>query len=279
MFYLAPYYGTHSEHLKHIHLFWRSVNQSIHLSVRDSHTVDPVRHYCFGTSQHFTEVTRSEIADISVAMQIAREAFLQNGFLHTSLTACDTELRSVLARIDIHRGPAYFPYEVSEVAQAVLDEVKHGNLVFVPTNEDLRICVKAIQEDRKKRHASDAQQPRSANPYATIEQMIGEPLRMPQNLDTLSPLDDVQPFKYHPGMPDGEVFDLAKTPNAGEPGSWYTNSGSGQMRLYGDGGQPVVDLDFEHDHGQGVPHAHNWSIDPLTGKNSRGSGVPFSILP
>jgi hypothetical protein len=94
-----------------------------------------------------------------------------------------------------------------------------------------------------------------------------------------SMLDDAQPFEYQPKIPDGEVFALAKTPNDGEPGTWYINSGSGQMRLYGDGGQPVVDFDFDHDHGQGVPHAHNWSIDPLTGRNRRGSGVPFSILP
>jgi hypothetical protein len=92
-------------------------------------------------------------------------------------------------------------------------------------------------------------------------------------------LGDAQPFEYQADMPDGEIFDLAKTPNNGEPGTWYTNSGSGQMRLYGNNGQPAVDFDFDHDHGQGIPHAHNWSIDPLTGKNSRGSGVPFSILP
>jgi len=97
--------------------------------------------------------------------------------------------------------------------------------------------------------------------------------------DDGSLLGDAQPFEYQQDMPDGDVFDLAKTPNDGEPGTWYTNSGSGQMRLYGSDGQPVVDLDFDHDHGQGIPHAHNWSINPLTGKNGRGSGVPFSILP
>lgn len=97
--------------------------------------------------------------------------------------------------------------------------------------------------------------------------------------DDGSLLGDAQPFEYQQDMPDGDVFDLAKTPNDGEPGTWYTNSGSGQMRLYGSDGQPVVDLDFDHDHGQGIPHAHNWRINPLTGKNGRGSGVPFSILP
>ncbi|MGZ2748298.1 hypothetical protein [Burkholderia stagnalis] len=97
--------------------------------------------------------------------------------------------------------------------------------------------------------------------------------------DTATPLGDAQPFDYQPDTPNGDAFDIAKTPNEGEPGTWYTNPGSGQMRLYGDDGKPVVDFDFDHDHGQGIPHAHNWAINPLTGKLTRGSGAPMSILP
>lgn len=41
-----------------------------------------------------------------------------------------------------------------------------------------------------------------------------------------------------------DSFQLAKTPNEGEPGTWYTNPGSGQMRLYGGDGKPVVDFGF-----------------------------------
>ncbi|WP_322094381.1 hypothetical protein [Paraburkholderia bannensis] len=84
---------------------------------------------------------------------------------------------------------------------------------------------------------------------------------------------DARPFDYAPGVaPDGDSFDIAKTPNEGDPGTWYTNPGSGQMRLYGDDSKPVVDFDFDHDHGQGVPHAHNWD------KGRRGPGVAFSPL-
>lgn len=279
MFYPGPYHGTEREHLKHLQLFWPSLNQSIYLSVRDSHTFDPVHQYCFGTSQHVTEVTHTEIADITIAMQVARSAFLHNGFLRASLTTCASDLRAVLGRINFHRGPTHFPYEVSEIARAVLDEVKRGNLIFVPTNEDLRICVKAIQEDRQKRPAPYARQPQGENPYAIVQQMMGKPSRMAQNLDMPSSLSDAQPFDYQSDMPAGNVLEVAKTPNLGEPETWYTNTGSGQMRLYGDGGRPIVDFDFDHDHGQGVPHAHNWSINPLTGKNQRGTGVSFSILP
>ncbi|MCC8401435.1 hypothetical protein LJ655_05925 [Paraburkholderia sp. MMS20-SJTN17] len=92
-------------------------------------------------------------------------------------------------------------------------------------------------------------------------------------------LGDAQPFEYTEDAPTADAFDIAKTPNTGEPGTWYTNPGSGQMRLYGDDGNPVVDFDFDHDHGQGIPHAHNWAINPLTGKLRRGAGVPMSILP
>ncbi|POR48221.1 hypothetical protein B0G62_115104 [Paraburkholderia eburnea] len=88
-----------------------------------------------------------------------------------------------------------------------------------------------------------------------------------------TPLGDAQPFDYSPNdAPDGDSFDIAKTPNEGDPGTWYTNPGSGQMRMYGDDGQPVVDFDFDHDHGQGVPHAHNWD------NGVRGPGVAFSPL-
>jgi hypothetical protein len=92
-------------------------------------------------------------------------------------------------------------------------------------------------------------------------------------------LGDAQPFEYTEVVPIGDTFEIAKTPNDGEPGTWYTNPGSGQMRLYGGNGKPVVDFDFDHDHGQGTPHAHNWTLNPLTGKLGRGPGVPMSILP
>lgn len=94
-----------------------------------------------------------------------------------------------------------------------------------------------------------------------------------------TPLGDAQPFEYGEEAVREDGFDIAKTPNYGEPGTWYTNPGSRQMRLYGDGGGPVVDFDFDHDHGQGVTHAHNWAVDPLTGKSKRGAGLPMSVLP
>lgn len=83
---------------------------------------------------------------------------------------------------------------------------------------------------------------------------------------------DAQPFEYQPDMPGGDSFDIAKTPNEGDPGTWYTNPGSGQMRMYGHDGQPLVDFDFDHDHGQGIPHAHNWD------NGVRGPGVSFSQI-
>lgn len=91
--------------------------------------------------------------------------------------------------------------------------------------------------------------------------------------DTPTLLSDAQPFAYTPDQPDGDVFDIAKTPNKGEPGTWYTNPGSGQMRLFGNGGNPVVDLDFDHVHNGLRPHAHNWGP---TGRDTGDNVVPFS---
>jgi len=88
-----------------------------------------------------------------------------------------------------------------------------------------------------------------------------------------TPVGNAAPFEFGDMPGFGDSFDIAKTPNNGEPGTWYTNPGSGQMRLYGGTGAPVVDLDFDHAHLKMQPHAHNW-----TGK-SRAKGldvVPFS---
>ncbi len=67
----------------------------------------------------------------------------------------------------------------------------------------------------------------------------------------------------------------SKTPNSGEPGSKYKNPGSGQERWYGDDGLPVKDIDWDHDHGQGTPHVHDWGRSE-DGAPARGTGRPFN---
>jgi RHS repeat-associated protein len=62
-------------------------------------------------------------------------------------------------------------------------------------------------------------------------------------------------------------------PTKGEPNSWKDHPHGKQSRKYGSDGNPEVDIDFGHDHGQGSPHAHNWE------KGVRGPGVPTSALP
>jgi RHS repeat-associated protein len=61
----------------------------------------------------------------------------------------------------------------------------------------------------------------------------------------------------------------SKTPNTGIPGTTVVNPGSGQTRTYGLDGKPVEDIDWDHDHGQGIPHRHPW-IDGV-----RQPGVPI----
>ncbi|MBU9146148.1 RHS repeat-associated core domain-containing protein [Burkholderia multivorans] len=77
------------------------------------------------------------------------------------------------------------------------------------------------------------------------------------------------------GSSDGS-FQIAgpgtKTPNTGAPYTYYVNPGSGQIRVYGGDGYPVADIDYDHDHGQGVPHIHDFTVDPLGGFPTRGGG-------
>ncbi len=88
-----------------------------------------------------------------------------------------------------------------------------------------------------------------------------------------TPLGDTQPFEYTDEASTDAAFEIAKTPNTGEPGTWYTNPGSGQMRLYGADGNPAVDLDFDHFHNGLKPHAHNWNGGARDGGDDV---VPFS---
>jgi hypothetical protein len=90
--------------------------------------------------------------------------------------------------------------------------------------------------------------------------------------ETSTPLGDAQPFEYGADTTVGNAFEIAKTPNLGDPG-WYTNPGSGQMRLFGDDRKPIVDLDFDHIHNGLQPHAHNWGPG---GRDSGDDVVPFS---
>jgi hypothetical protein len=89
-----------------------------------------------------------------------------------------------------------------------------------------------------------------------------------------TPLGDAAPFEFGDMPSFGDSFNIVKTPNNGEPGAWYTNPGSGQMRLYGNDGKGYVDLDFDHAHGGVKPHAHNW-VDG----NRDWAVVPFSPMP
>jgi hypothetical protein len=86
-------------------------------------------------------------------------------------------------------------------------------------------------------------------------------------------LADAQPFEYGEDAPTDGAFQIAKTPNTGEPGTWYTNPGSGRMRLYGADRNPAVDLDFDHFHNGLKPHAHNWNGGVRDGGDDV---VPFS---
>ena len=70
-----------------------------------------------------------------------------------------------------------------------------------------------------------------------------------------------------------DLIILAKTPNSGEPNTWYVNPGSGQMRLFDPSGRPALDLDYDHSHGGIQPHMHIW----LDGVRGPGIAIPNSF--
>ncbi|TKC89425.1 hypothetical protein FAZ69_10815 [Trinickia terrae] len=212
MIYLGPYCDSDYENRKHTHLFWRSVQIPIYVSVRNPRMFDPARCYCFGTHRHFAEVSSGEVEDITRAMKVARMAFLRSS-LSTSDTCFDHDVRALLARLDDH--PPIWQMDTRQVAQAVLDAVKRGDLIFEPDHADLRACVKAIQESRKEREVPAAP-PRQSDTPSPAQVLYGNAPRVPQNLDTPSyspktgtPLGDAQPFQYSESVPGGDVQDLA----------------------------------------------------------------------
>lgn len=120
----------------------------------------------------------------------------------------DTDLRAILGhasmlggRLEIHK------MDTQQCAAAVRRAVIDGVIIFVPRPEELRACVKTIQEDREKRPAPSVQSAQDNNPYSTVNQMMGKPPRMPSGLNT--PLSDAQPFEYSPDTVGDDVTDLA----------------------------------------------------------------------
>ncbi len=81
----------------------------------------------------------------------------------------------------------------------------------------------------------------------------------------------------------GNLAHEVSTPFRGVPGSTVTTrTASGnlkQVRRYGPDGFPETDVDMDHDHEQGCPHAHDWSRPPGGGRptqDNRGIGRPVT---
>ncbi|PVX85025.1 hypothetical protein C7402_104268 [Paraburkholderia unamae] len=205
-----PHFLRNREHEWLTHHFWRSLNQSIGLSLTSPGMFWPDSYYTFGTNRHHTVMPRDEAEDVREALEVARVAFLQSGLMPAMRSPSESELRSVLGRIGGFHGERL--YGIPDLCSAVREAVKRGALVFVPSREDLRACVKAIQEV-KQRHAAAAPAPQGdrLNPRAEAARMMGKTPRMPQNpvrpswMTEPTPLSDAQSFAY---MPDSIAGDL-----------------------------------------------------------------------
>ncbi len=164
----------------------------MYVSVRDAWTFDPARHFVFGTGRRFTEVSPDTLRDIDVAMKVAQAAWLGTS-RPPSLSWSDRELRDVLARVEDYEGRIW-KMDTPRVARAVLDAVQRGKLIFVPLPDDLRACVKAIQQERARQAAGGA-------PCAATDG--------PSSSPRPTPLGNTQPFKYSDDSVDENLIDLA----------------------------------------------------------------------
>jgi hypothetical protein len=201
-------------------------------------------------------------------MKVARLAFLQAFNMTLTASSHDDGWRSVLHRSS-NRFSEWVWRDSCQVIRAVRDEVQRGSLIFVPKNDDLRACVKAIQEKRQ-------QQPARFVPRAVTQQMCDETPRAPQALDTLSDLSDTgalsdaQPFQYVPNNLTGEFEQLAASTNnprfaAKMLGYEYKRFGDILHHFKPDNGLGPADNIIWHDNGdvffngRFVANFHDWA--------------------
>lgn len=82
----------------------------------------------------------------------------------------------------------------------------------------------------------------------------------------------------------GNLVHEVSTPFRGVPGSTTeTRKANGELkhvRRYGPDGFPETDVDTDHDHGQGCPHAHDWARPPGGGPPTNADrGVGRPVIP
>jgi hypothetical protein len=260
---LSPRSGHSVREGLHGHFFWSSIRRSQYLHIESPWMFDVDRWFHLAWP---ARVPREAHDDIVQGMQEARAAWLKHAE-STLLSHPSHELRGMLGR----SGNRFRMKTMDnrQVAKALYNEVKDGNLLFVPELDPMRKCVEAIRKQREKgaRQAPANAQESADTDVAKVHHDKG--LRAPRHLS------NAQPFEYTPDAPNGDVETYGGMPiESGAPNTWVENpSGSRQLRLYDANGNAAVDIDFDHDHGFGAPHSHNWN------GRSRDPGNPVSILP
>ncbi|MBC8723813.1 hypothetical protein F6X37_20200 [Paraburkholderia sp. 31.1] len=89
-----------------------------------------------------------------------------------------------------------------EIAKALYNEVKNGNLLFVPERDQIRKCVQAIREQRERasRPVPGAQERAEADMVGSLR---GNTPRVPQSLG------NAQPFTFQPEALSDDVQTIA----------------------------------------------------------------------
>ncbi|SMG26071.1 hypothetical protein [Paraburkholderia susongensis] len=145
-------------------------------------------------------VPREAHDDLVEGMKEARIAWLRHA-PSLLLSFQSYELRNALGESDniFHMNRM----DNHQVARALYNEIKDGNLVFVPERDEMRKCVEAIRTQREK---GSRQAPAHAQPPADAEvvrSFYGNSPRVPRNLG------NAQPFEYRPDAISDDMQDIA----------------------------------------------------------------------
>ncbi|MEX3634442.1 hypothetical protein [Paraburkholderia sp. BR14320] len=249
---------------RHGHFFSISLYRSFNLHIESNWLFDVDRWFHFALP---ASVPRESHDDIVQGMEEARAAWLRYS-PSVLLSHQSYELRDMLGRS--HNRFHMYRMKDDEVAKAQYNEVRGGSLIFVPERDEMRKCVQAIREQREMASGLGSVCEQQSNDADMLRSLYGNSPRVPQNLC------NAQAFEYVENTTDdGATFDVAGLPFDGPANSWVESGPNmkKQWRMYGSGGTPVIDIDFDSHHGQPNPHAHNW--DGLL----RDEGWPVSILP
>jgi hypothetical protein len=180
------------------HFFWRSVRKSQYLHIQCPWMFNVDKWFHFGLR---ASVPREAHEDIVQGMKEARAAWLKHA-PSMLLSHQSYELRDMLGR-SRHRFFQMNQMDDHQVARALYNEVKDGNLLFVPERDEMRQCVQVIREQREKGAGPAPARAQQLDGVEMLRSLYGNSPRVPRNLG------DAQTFQYAEVATNGDVQEIA----------------------------------------------------------------------